>query len=91
MNILVCKDKDKLFCKNGLLKSIKHVFSHYYFLHMWHASKARNFELNGYKKVAKLFNIGIISLVVLFFEIQDFEIFTWFFFSSNWNNEHVVA
>jgi hypothetical protein len=54
--------------KNGLLKSIKHVFSHYYFLHMWHASKSSNFELSEYKKGTKLFNKGIISIVVICFK-----------------------
>jgi hypothetical protein len=56
--------------KNGLLKVVKHVFSHYYFLHMWHASKGSNFEPNGNKKVAKLFSKGIISFVAVCFKIS---------------------
>jgi hypothetical protein len=42
--------------QNGLLKSNKHVSPHYYFLHMWHASKAKIFEPNAYKKIANLSN-----------------------------------
>jgi len=90
MNILVCKHKQKK-CKNGLLQSIKHVFSHYYFLHMLHAFKVRNFESSEYKKVAKLFNKRIISLVAFCFKISILWNFMWFSFSSNWHNEHVVA
>jgi hypothetical protein len=69
MNILVCKQKHKK-CKNELLKSTKHNFSHYYFLHMWRAFKVRNFEPNGFKKVTKIFIKEIISLVVVCFKIS---------------------
>jgi hypothetical protein len=90
MNIIVCKQKHRK-CKNGLLKSTKHVFSHYYFSHMWHTYKIWKFEPNGYKKVAKLFNKGIISLVALCFKISRLWNFHVILFSSNWHNEYVVA
>jgi len=48
MNILVYKQKCRK-CQNGLLKSIKHGFSHDYFLHMWPPSRFQNLKPNECK------------------------------------------
>jgi hypothetical protein len=48
MNILVYKQKRRK-CQNGLLKSIKHGFSHDYFMHMWPTFKVKDFEPNECK------------------------------------------
>jgi hypothetical protein len=71
MNILVCKEKWKK-CKNGLLKSTKHILPCDYFLHMKLAFKSRIFEPNGYKQLTIWFNKGHISLATFF--LQNFKI-----------------
>jgi hypothetical protein len=60
-----------------------HVFSHDYFLHMWHVSKSINYELNEYKQLAKKNKINQFPCnLLLNKKWQDFEILIRFFYSQ---------
>ncbi len=90
MNIFVYKQKCKK-CQNGFLKSTKHGFSHDYFLHIWPPSRVKNLNLMNVNKYANDWIKKLFPLQPITSKCEDFEIFVWFIFSSNWSNENVIA
>jgi len=88
MNIFVYKQKCRK-RQNGLLKPTKHGFSHDYFLHMWPPSRVRTLKPNN--NCANDWIKESFPLQLITSKFEDFEIFVWFIFSSNWPNEHLVA